>query len=101
MSKQGSNPVPGLRYHNLTMDRGLRHLDMFGVRYYISFTPEATEEAAQYPELTEVGVAGPFHIYEAPPTDLVWRWPVSSLRCSWKTLTVNRTSSTFPWPGSR
>ncbi len=71
MSKQGSNPVPGLQYHNLTMDRGLRHLDMFGVRYYISFTPEATEEAARYPELTEVGVAGPFHIYEAPPTDLV------------------------------
>ncbi len=71
MSKQGSNPVPGLRYHNLAMDRGLRHLDMFGVRYYISFTPEATEEAAKYPELREVGVAGPFHIYEAPPTRLV------------------------------
>ncbi|MCQ3802873.1 MAG: hypothetical protein OXC98_07160 [bacterium] len=71
MSKQGSNPVPGLRYHNLVMHRGLRHLDMFGVRYYISFTPEATEEAAKYPELREVGVAGPFHIHEAPPTQLV------------------------------
>ncbi len=71
MSKQGSNPVPGLRYHNLTMDRGLQHLDMFGVRYYISFTEEATEEAALYPELREVGVAGPFHVFEAPPTDLV------------------------------
>ena len=71
MSKQGSNPVPGLRYHNLQMDRGLRHLDMFGVRYYISFTPEATEEAAGFSELREVGVAGPFHIYEAPPTQLV------------------------------
>ena len=71
MSKQGSNPVPGLRYHNLAMHRGLRHLDMFGVRYYISFTPEATEETAKYPELREVGVAEPFHIYEAPPTRLV------------------------------
>lgn len=71
MSKQGSNPVPGLRYHNLAMNRGLRHLDMFGVRYYISFTPEATEEAANFPELRELGVAGPFHVYEAPPTDLV------------------------------
>ena len=71
MSKQGSNPVPGLRYHNLSMNRGLRHLDMFGVRYYISFTSEATEEAAKYPELRERGVAGPFHVYEAPPTELV------------------------------
>ena len=71
MSKQGSNPVPGLRYHNLAIVRGLRHLDMFGVRYYISFTPEATEEAAKFSELQEVGVTGPFHIYEAPPTELV------------------------------
>ena len=71
MSKQGSNPVPGLQYHNLSMNRGLRHLDLFGVRYYISFTPEATEEAAKYPDLREVGVAGPFHVYEAPPTQLV------------------------------
>ena len=71
MSKQGSNPVPGLRYHNLQMTRGLRHLDMFGVRYYISFTAEATEEAAKFSELREMGVAGPFHIYEAPPTQLV------------------------------
>ncbi len=71
MSKQGSNPVPGLAYHNLSMTRGLEHLGLFGVRYYISFTPEATEEAAKYSELREVGVAGPFHIYEAPPTELV------------------------------
>ncbi len=71
MSKQGSNPVPGLRYHNLTMSRGLRHLDMFGVRYYISFTEEATEEANRISELQPVGEAGPFHVFEAPPTDLV------------------------------
>ena len=71
MSKQGSNPVPGLAYHNLSMTRGLQHLRLFGVRYYISFTPEATEEARKYPELKEVGVAGPFHIHEGPPTELV------------------------------
>ncbi|MYD40270.1 MAG: hypothetical protein F4W94_00830, partial [Acidimicrobiia bacterium] len=71
MSKQGSNPVPGLAYHNLSMHRGLEHLRMFGVRYYISFTPEATEEARRVPQLEELGVAGPFHIFEAPPTRLV------------------------------
>ncbi len=71
MSKQSSNPMPGLAYHNLSMTRGLEHLGMFGVRYYISFTPEATEEARKYPELSEVGVAGPFHIFETPATELV------------------------------
>jgi len=71
MSKQGSNPVPGLSYHNLSMHRGLEHLRMFGVRYYISFTPEATEEARKVPQLEELGVAGPFHVFEAPPSPLV------------------------------
>ena len=71
MSKQGSNPVPGLAYHNLSMHRGLEHLRMFGVRYYISFTPEATEEARKVPQLEELGVAGPFHVFEAPSSPLV------------------------------
>ena len=71
MSKQGSNPVPGLAYHNLSMRRGLEHLQMFGVRYYISFTPEATEEARKVPQLEELVVAGPFHIFEVPPSPLV------------------------------
>ncbi len=71
MSSHSSNPVPGLRYYNLALDRGLRHLDMFGVRYYISFTPEAEAEASQHPKLRKVGAAEPFHVYEAPPTHLV------------------------------
>ena len=71
MSSQSSNPVPGLRYHNLSMDRGLRHMDTFGIRYYISYTPEAADEARRFADLREVGSAPPFHVFEAPPTEMV------------------------------
>ena len=71
MSAQSANPIPGLQYYNLDIDRGLRHLDMFGVDYYVSYTPEATDAAHQRSELREVGRAGPFHVYQAPATELV------------------------------
>ena len=71
MSSQSSNPVGGLRYHNLAMSRGLEHMEMFGVRYYLSYTPEATAEARRFPELRELGSAEPFYVFEAPPTELV------------------------------
>ncbi len=71
MSFQASNPIPGLRYNNLSMDRGLRHLDLYGVRYYVSITPEATEEANGRTDLTPVATTGPFTIYELPPSSLV------------------------------
>ena len=39
--------------------------------YYVSYTPEAAEEARQFSELREMGSAGPFYVFEAPPTELV------------------------------
>ncbi|HUG32462.1 MAG TPA: hypothetical protein VMM14_06175, partial [Acidimicrobiia bacterium] len=35
MSYQPSNPVPGLRYHTFEMERGLEHMDLYGVSYYV------------------------------------------------------------------
>ncbi len=71
MSFHASNPIPGLRYNNFDMERGLKHLELYGVRYYVSFTPEATQKADAMEELTKVATADPFSIYELPPTDLV------------------------------
>ena len=71
MSFEASNPIPGLRYTNLSMDRGLRHLDLYGVRYYVSITPEATEEASEREDLRLIATTGPFTIFELPPSDLV------------------------------
>ena len=43
MSERPSNPIPGLTYHTGDIERGLEHLALFGVDYYVSVTPEATE----------------------------------------------------------
>jgi hypothetical protein len=71
MSDRPSNPIPGLTYHTGDMERGLKHLDLFGVDYYVSFTPEATERADAMPEMTKVATTEPFSIYRLPETDLV------------------------------
>jgi len=71
MSEKPSNPIPGLTYHNGAMDRGLKHLAHFGVTYYVSFTPEATERADGFPEMTKLTSTGPFTIYRLPETQLV------------------------------
>jgi hypothetical protein len=73
MSYQPSNPIPGLRYHTFDMERGLSHMDVYGVEYYVSFTEEAAEKARGIDGFTEIASPdpGPFHIFGLPDTDLV------------------------------
>ena len=71
MSYQPSNPIPGLKYHTFDMERGLQHMDVYGVDYYVSFTPEAAEKANETEGFTEIAVTNPFHIFELPETQLV------------------------------
>ena len=50
-----SNPVRGLVYGSLAdFDRGVKHLQMLGVRYYMAWTPEAEAKADANPDLTQV-----------------------------------------------
>lgn len=71
MSYKPSNPIPGLRYHTFDFDRGIRHLQLYGVRYYVAFTEEAIDKARRHPALTEVERSDPFVIFELPPNSLV------------------------------
>jgi len=71
MSVNPSSPIPGLDYHRFDFERGIRHLQIFGVRYYVTFTPEAKAEADKWPELTEITATGPFNIYEVADAPLV------------------------------
>lgn len=71
MSFQPSNPIPGLQYHTFDMERGLQHMDLYGVDYYVSFTEEAAEKANGINGFTEVAVTEPFHIFRLPETELV------------------------------
>ena len=71
MSHRPSNPIPGLPYKTFDMERGIEHLKLFGVSYYVSLTPEATEKADAIDDLTEVASTAPFTIYRLPETKLV------------------------------
>ena len=72
MSLKPSNPVPGLKYHTFDFDRGIEHLETYGVRYYVAFSEEALEATAEQPDVfEEVASSGPFRVFELPRFDLV------------------------------
>jgi len=71
MSLNASNPIPGLSYNNFQLERGLKHLAIYGVSYYVNITPEAGEEADSIESMTKVATSGPFGIYTLPETQLV------------------------------
>lgn len=71
MSYRPSNPIPGLKYHTFDLERGLRHMDVYGIDYYVSYTAEAAEKANEIDGFTEIAVSEPFHIFGLPETELV------------------------------
>lgn len=76
-----SNPIPGLDYENMCsgptddlecdLDRGLDHLELYGVRYYVTYNVEAAAAADQNDRLTFVTESPPFRIYELPTPEMV------------------------------
>ena len=71
MSVSPSRPVPGLNYHTFDFDRGLEHLALYDVRYYVTYTEEAKQAADLRADLRKVGDSPPFSIYELPPSSAV------------------------------
>jgi hypothetical protein len=71
MSLAPSRPVPGLAYSTFDFDRGIPHLQIYGVDYYVSFTDEAEEKATSDARLTEIDRSGPFTVFEVDDSDLV------------------------------
>ncbi|MEY3656391.1 MAG: hypothetical protein RL114_749 [Actinomycetota bacterium] len=71
LSKQSSNPVRELRYDNNDAVKGVAYMRSLGIRYYMAYTQEAIQKADAQPELTQVGVSGPWHLYELKKTTLV------------------------------
>jgi hypothetical protein len=45
MSRSPSQPVRGLTYHPFALDRGIEHMKLFNVEYYVTQTEEMTGEA--------------------------------------------------------
>lgn len=70
VSQRPSNPIPGLNYHRMDFDRAVKHLVLYNVSYYVSFTEEATEAAAEH-GLEVLAEPEPFTVYALPESSLV------------------------------
>lgn len=70
VSESPSNPVRGLNYRGLDMERGIAHLAVYDVAYYVSFTERGADEARRA-GLEEVGTAPPWTIFALPHAEFV------------------------------
>ena len=71
LSERPSNPIPGLLYHNFDFDRGVEHMKLFNVSYYVAFTEAAKDQADQHAAFELVAESAPFKIYTFPESSLV------------------------------
>ncbi len=71
LSAKPSQPQRELPYPGFDLEAGVRHLQLMGVQYYLAVSTEAVTAAAGHPDLTEVAVSGPWHVYEVADAPLV------------------------------
>ena len=77
VSLRPSNPVRGLSYHGMDFTRAERHLALYDVAYYVSYTTEAAEAARDH-GLQEVVSSPPWTIFamaDSDPIDLATTVP--------------------------
>ncbi|MEN8239392.1 MAG: hypothetical protein ABFR53_09350, partial [Actinomycetota bacterium] len=70
VSQRPSNPVRGLDYRGMSFDRAVKHLAVYDVSYYVSFTEEATTAAKDY-GLEVLAEPAPWTIFALPDADRV------------------------------
>ncbi len=70
VSRSPSNPVRGLNYHGMDFERGVPHLAVYDVAYYVSYTQEARDEALEY-GLPVLGESDPWTIFALPDSNLI------------------------------
>jgi hypothetical protein len=69
-----ANPSAAQRdmpYGGFDIDRGVQHLQLMGVRYYMATSAQAIQEADGHPDLSEIATSGPWEIYEVAGADVV------------------------------
>jgi hypothetical protein len=71
LSEAPSSAQRDMPYTGFDIDRGIRHLQMLGVKYYMAFSPTAVQAAAADDRLTEVAGTGPWRVYEVADSELV------------------------------
>ena len=66
-----SRPVRRVNYSGTNINRGVRHLQLYGVRYYMAFSQSLVQSARNHPDLTEIAQGEPWVIFEVADSDLV------------------------------
>jgi hypothetical protein len=70
VSARPSNPVRGLQYRGLDFDRGTKHLAVYDVGYYVSYTDEAREAAEEF-GLEILAEPTPWTIFALPDSNRI------------------------------
>ena len=60
-----------LPYGGFDINKGVDHLQMMGVRYYMATSDNAISQARSNPELTEIAESGPWAIFEVADSDVI------------------------------
>lgn len=63
LSTSPSRPQRFVNWPDFDIDRGVRHLQMLGVRYYGAITPEAITAADAHPDLSLIAQTPAWHVY--------------------------------------
>lgn len=71
LSESPSRPMRDIPYGGLDFELGVRHMQMFGVKYYMAFTDETSSLASQHPDLVLRATAADWDIYEVLDSELV------------------------------
>jgi hypothetical protein len=60
-----------LPYGGFDITKGVDHLQMMGVRYYMATSENAISQARSSPELTEIAESGPWAIFEVADSEVI------------------------------
>ncbi|HZT65577.1 MAG TPA: hypothetical protein VFA11_07290 [Acidimicrobiales bacterium] len=73
LSAHPSDAMMGLPYEGLDLQKGIAHLQLLGVRYYMATSPEVQSEAAADPDLKLVATSGPWPVsYSSGTQERTW-----------------------------
>jgi hypothetical protein len=71
LSAKPSSAQRDMPYNGFDMTKGVQHLQMMGVRYYLANSDQAVEAADANPDLTKVATSGHWEIYEVAEAPVV------------------------------
>jgi hypothetical protein len=71
LSREPSQAQRDLPYGTLDVSRGVDHLKLLGVRYYMAFSRNTVTAADDEPRLRSVARSGRWHVYEVAGSELV------------------------------